>query len=78
MSSLNIKSTESFKEANKKTDAVALLNPDYPAPPALKNNDESEHPVVDKQRIINALYGDIPDPDKYRFKQQSKAKERKL
>ena len=70
MSALNIKSTESFKEANKKTDAVALLNPDYPAPPALKNNDESEHPVVDKQRIINALYGDMPE--KYRFKQQER------
>ena len=70
MSALNIKSTESFKEANKKTDAVVLLNPDYPSPPALKNNDESEHPVVDKQRIINALYGDMPE--KYRFKQQER------
>lgn len=70
MSALDIKSTESFKKANKKTIAVALDNLTTPI-----NNRIIRHPLVDEQKIIDTIYGDIPD--KYRFKQQSK-EEREL
>lgn len=65
MPKLVIKSTESFKKANKKTSAVALLA----ERPNLNDNQKpskSEKPLVSEKEMIKTLYGDIPD--KYRFK----------
>lgn len=67
MSKLVIKSTEKFRKANKKTSAVAL-EPNCPDLSVNIDPVKRENPLVNGQKIIDALYGDIPD--KYRFKEQ--------
>lgn len=62
---LNIKSEESFKEANKKTTACALMNlEDYSI------SSPRENALVSEQEMKNCLYGDIPK--EFRTKQTSK------
>lgn len=73
MTSLNIKSTDSFKKANKKTSAVALDN--LPTPINDGRDVQRRNLLIDEQKIEDALY-DIPG--NYRLKQQPKEEEREL
>lgn len=69
MSALNIKSTDSFKRANKKTSAVALDNLTTP----INNGIIRQNPLVGDQEMEKVLYGDIPP--EYRLKQTKEERE---